>query len=152
MSRLEITRETVEEILGEGSPPAAEPVPVGGDGGAGQESAPETGPPVEVVRRGVVTVPPWEPGSGPSVLPATYRDVLEVLANAGGAMRAGRISMAVGRGESAARVEGGCVEVPPPCGRTRVVAATAVQSPQPLRHDPILPPLTHGKINGQPTT
>jgi hypothetical protein len=61
---------------------------------------------VEVVRRGVVTVPPWEPGLGLPVLPAAYRDVLEVLADAGGAMRAGRISRAVGRGESAARVEG----------------------------------------------
>lgn len=111
LSRLEITRETVEEILGESSLPAVEPAPVIGGGGAGRGTAseaigPQAGQPVEVVRRGVVTVPPWEPGLEPSALPRAYRDVLEVLADAGGAMRAGRISTAVGRGESAARVEG----------------------------------------------
>jgi hypothetical protein len=106
LSRLEITRETVEEILGESALPAAEPAPVSEDDGGRREAEPEVEQPVEVVRRGVVTVPPWEPDLGPWVLPRAYRDVLEVLADAGEAMRAGKISMAVGRGESAAKVEG----------------------------------------------
>lgn len=114
LSRLEVTWETVEEILGESALPAAEPVPVSEDDGQGREVVAEAGQrggqgderPVEVVRRGVMTVPPWEPGLGPSALPAAYQDVLEVLVDVGGAMRAGKISMAVGRGESAAKVEG----------------------------------------------
>jgi hypothetical protein len=92
LSRLEITQETMREILGV-TARADEPVPVSEDVAAGM---PEVGPqealdveqPVEVVRRGVVLVPPWEPGVELSVLPRVYRDVLEVLADAGGAMRA----------------------------------------------------------------
>ncbi|MER6952128.1 hypothetical protein ABT294_49780 [Nonomuraea sp. NPDC000554] len=53
----------------------------------------------------MVTVPPWEPKLDPSVLPRVYRDVLEVPTDAGGAMRVGKISMAVGQGGSAAKVE-----------------------------------------------
>ncbi|MFI7704311.1 hypothetical protein [Nonomuraea sp. NPDC049480] len=117
LSRLVITQETVEEILGESASPAAEPVPASeGVDAETQEGGPEAGlrgrqageQPVEVGRRGVVTVPSWEPELHPSVLPRAYRDVLEVLADAGGAMRAGKISMAVERGESAAKVEREC--------------------------------------------
>jgi hypothetical protein len=91
LSRLVITAETVEEIVGEAAV-------------ADEAGGPE--PVDEVVRRGVVTVPPWRPGLGMDALPQAYRDVLEVLADAGGAMRAGKISAAMGRGESAAKVEG----------------------------------------------
>lgn len=102
LSRLVITQETVEEILGEALAPAAEPVPVGESARAETREAEREG---EVVRRGVVTVPPWRPELGPSALPRAYRDVLEVLADAGGPMRAGKISVALGRGESASKVE-----------------------------------------------
>ncbi|WP_433171347.1 hypothetical protein [Actinoallomurus sp. CA-150999] len=107
MSRLVITQETVEEILGESATPVAEPVSASGGVETGtREAEPEGEREGEVERRGVVTVPPWEPDLGLAVLPRAYRDVLEVLADAGGAMRAGKISSALGRGESAAKVEG----------------------------------------------
>jgi hypothetical protein len=107
LSRLVITQEMVEEILGESAAPASELVSVREGVEAGTRHVePEVEREGEAVRRGVVTVPPWEPGLGPVVLPRAYRDVLEVLADAAGAMRAGKISSALGRGESAAKVEG----------------------------------------------
>src|SRR5881394_3065491 len=96
----------VEESLGESVLPSAEPVSVSGGEGGRREAEPEVERPVGVVRRGVVTVPPWEPGLGLSALPAAYRDVLEVLVDAGGAMRGGKIWRGVGWGGSAAKVEG----------------------------------------------
>lgn len=55
--------------------------------------------------RGAVLVPSWQPGVEISALPRAYQDVLEVLADAGEAMRTGKISAALGRGELAAAVE-----------------------------------------------
>ncbi|WP_162795333.1 hypothetical protein [Nonomuraea lactucae] len=75
LSRLMITQETVEEILGEAVRPAAEPAPLGEGADAGMQGA-EQG--AEAVRRGVVTVPPRRPELEMSVLPRAYRDVLEV--------------------------------------------------------------------------
>jgi len=80
LSRLEITRETVAEILGAERPMA----------GRGAEAAAAAGPAPADSRVadgspvGVVTVPPWRPGLAESVLPSSYRDLLEVLADAGG--------------------------------------------------------------------
>jgi hypothetical protein len=98
LSRLEITRETVAEILGgtgAGQPAAgaADPVPAG--------SRRAGGSPV-----GVVTVPPWRPGLAQSVLPPSYRDLLEVLADAGRPLRAGGIAAAAGLSTDKSRVEG----------------------------------------------
>ena len=98
LSRLEITRETVAEILGgagtdeatarrEAEPAAADPAPAGS--------------PI-----GVVTVPPWRPGLALSVLPASYRDLLEVLADAGRPMRAGSIAAAAGLSTDKSKIEG----------------------------------------------
>ncbi|MEV0386855.1 hypothetical protein [Nonomuraea sp. NPDC050643] len=112
LSRLLIAQEVVEEILGGKGRLGADPVPDGEDGDADADAdagdAEQEGPgsEAEVTRRGVVTVPPWREDLEPSVLPQAYRDVLEVLADAGRAMRAGKISAALGRGESAAAVEG----------------------------------------------
>jgi hypothetical protein len=103
LSRLLIAQEVVEEILGAAGRLAADPVLEGEDGDAAK--TPQEGQEVEVVRRGVVTVPPWRQDLEPSALPRAYRDVLEVLADAGRAMRAVKISSALGRGESAAAVE-----------------------------------------------
>ncbi|WP_327588203.1 hypothetical protein OHA25_15175 [Nonomuraea sp. NBC_00507] len=100
LSRLRIAQEVVEEILGEAGRLVADSVLEGEDADVA-----DTPQEVEVVRRGVVTVPPWSQDLGPSVLPRAYRDVLEVLADAGRAMRAGKISSALGRSESAAAVE-----------------------------------------------
>ncbi|MFC5830644.1 hypothetical protein [Nonomuraea insulae] len=106
LSRLLIAQEVVEEILGGKGRLGADPVPDGEDGDAAGAEQDGPGSEAEVTRRGVVTVPPWRENLGPSVLPQAYRDVLEVLADAGRAMRAGKISAALGRGESAAAVEG----------------------------------------------
>jgi len=98
LSRLEITRETVADILGEAGTDEAT---------AGREAEPApadpapSGPPV-----GVVTVPPWRPGIAQSVLPPSYRDLLEVLADAGRPLRAGGIAAAAGLSTDRSRIEG----------------------------------------------
>jgi hypothetical protein len=105
LSRLEITRETVAEILGgvgtdqaaagqEAESAAAAEAASAGSLGTG-------GPPV-----GVVTVPPWRPGLAESVLPGSYRDLLEVLADAGRPLRAGSIAAAAGLSTEKSKIEG----------------------------------------------
>lgn len=76
LSRLEITRETMTEILsGDGTDTVAGTGPdVDGSAGGYPSSA---GSPV-----GVRLVPQWEPGLGADVLPRSYRDVVEVLQDA----------------------------------------------------------------------
>lgn len=103
LSRLLITRETVQEILGGAAPP----VPVL----AGEGRPVEPVEPVEPVdspssARGVVTVPPWRPGMSAQVLPQAYRDAVEIMADAGGAMRAGQILAAMGLPDGASKREG----------------------------------------------
>jgi hypothetical protein len=99
LSRLTITRETVEEILGEAARPLDEPEGQAGLAGAG---AAPVRPPV----LGVVTVPPWRPGMKAGVLPRAYRDAVEIMADAGAAMRAGQIAVAMGLPDEAAKREG----------------------------------------------
>ena len=41
-------------------------------------------------------MPPWRPGLAQSVLPPSYRDLLEILADAGRPLRAGGIAAAAG--------------------------------------------------------
>jgi hypothetical protein len=103
LARLEITRETVTEILGGAGTHEAT---------AGQEAGPATeaasagslgagGSPI-----GVVTVPQWQPGLARSVLPSSYRDLLEVLADAGRPLRAGGIAAAAGLSTDKSKIEG----------------------------------------------
>ena len=105
LSRLEITRETVAEVLGgvgAGQPAAGQAVgAVAAAGPAPGRSRNAGGSPV-----GVLTVPPWRPGLAPSVLPSSYRDLLEVLADAGRPLRAGRIAAAAGLSTGKSKVEG----------------------------------------------
>src|SRR6266498_1221718 len=86
-SRLGITRQTVLEILGGradlGKAPAAVRVGVG-----------------------AVTVPAWQAGVTEAVLPVAYRDVLEVLADAGQGLRTKQIAAALGLGGEHRSVEG----------------------------------------------
>ena len=98
LSRLEITRETVTEILGgagtdEPAAGAVDPPP------AGSRLAGSS--PI-----GVVTVPPRRPGLAQSVLPSSYRDLPEVLADAGRPLRAGSIAAAAGLSTDKSTVEG----------------------------------------------
>lgn len=98
LSRLEITRETVAEILG--------------GAGADELAAGAAGPPPAGSRLaggspiGVVTVPPWRPGLAQSVLPASYRDLLEVLADAGRPVRVRGIAAAAGLSTDKSKIEG----------------------------------------------
>lgn len=99
LSRLVITRETVEEVLGEGAGPAAERGSAEGPVEQGRPAGGAASP------LGVMTVPPWRPGMTGSVLPQAYRDTVEILADAAAPMRAGQIVAALGLEDSAAKRE-----------------------------------------------
>jgi hypothetical protein len=103
LSRLEITRETVAEILGGAGAgrPAAGQVEEAAAGPVPAGSRLAGGSPV-----GVMTVPPWRPGLAQLVLPPSYQDLLEVLADAGRPLRAGRIAAAAGLSTGKSNVEG----------------------------------------------
>jgi chromosome segregation ATPase len=94
LSRLVITRQTVDEVLSEAgadTPPAAEP---------GVAPPPHRSPTI-----GVVMVPPWRAGLEASVLPQEYRDLLEVAEDAGRPLRAGQIAAAAGLSTDRGKVE-----------------------------------------------
>ena len=55
---------------------------------------------------GVLAVPPWRAGLEASALPEAYRDLLEVLEDAGRPLRAGQIAAAAGLRTDKAKVEG----------------------------------------------
>jgi len=94
LSRLVITRETVDEVLN----------------GSGTEAvladgvAPSRAGRLSAV--GVLAVPPWQAGLEASALPQGYRDLLEVLEDAGRPLRAGQVAAAAGLGTGKAKVEG----------------------------------------------
>jgi hypothetical protein len=106
LSGLEMTRETVTEILGgAGTDEAAagreaEPA-AGAAGSAPAGSRLAGGSPI-----GVMAVPPWQPGLAQSVLPPSYQDLLEILADAGRPLRAGNIAAAAGLSTDKSTVEG----------------------------------------------
>ena len=105
LSRLEITRETVTEILGGAGadqPTAGREVELA----AAAEAAPAGSPVADGSPVGRVTVPPWGPGLAQSVLPSSYRDLLEVLADAGRPLRAGGIAAAAGLSTDRSKIEG----------------------------------------------
>jgi hypothetical protein len=92
LSRLAITREMMTAIL----------AGIGQPGGLDVRTAGVVaGSPI-----GVVTVPPRRPGMDAGVLPVAYRDILEVLADAGSPLRAKSIAAALGLSVEAAKVEG----------------------------------------------
>jgi hypothetical protein len=106
LSRLVITRETVEEIVGEAAQLVAEP--------AGAAEVVDVADVADVAASvqvgpsalGVVTVPPWQPGMTVAVLPRAYRDAVEIMVDAGRALRAGQIAVAMGLPDEAAKREG----------------------------------------------
>ncbi|GAB2558861.1 hypothetical protein [Nocardia heshunensis] len=102
LSRLQVTRETMIEILGAASDLDALGESGGADGTSPeQESGFGSGSPI-----GVVLVPHRGPGMERSVLPEDYQDVLEVLVDAGRPLRAGHIAAALGLEIAPAKVEG----------------------------------------------
>jgi chromosome segregation ATPase len=98
LSRLVITRETVEEVLN-GSGAEAAPATVMPDGVAPSRSG-------HLSAVGVLAVPPWRAGLEASVLPQAYRDLLEVAEDAGRPLRAVQIAAAAGLSTDKAKVEG----------------------------------------------
>src|SRR6266705_4795958 len=94
LSRLVITRETVDEVLSEGGGPASSAVASAGPSRLGHLPA-----------VGVLMVPPLRPGLEASALPEAYRDLLEVAEDAGRPLRAGQIAAAAGLSTDRGKVE-----------------------------------------------
>ncbi|MEY9877930.1 hypothetical protein ABH931_007454 [Streptacidiphilus sp. MAP12-33] len=90
LGRLRIARETVAEVLAEMTlqMPAVTVDAAGQPVGERVASA-YAGAKLQVI--GVLSVPNWQPGMGPDVLPAAYRDIVEVVADAPGPVRAKQI-------------------------------------------------------------
>ncbi len=96
LSRLVITRETVDEVLSEAGDASSAVVPDGTGASRFGHMSPV----------GVLTVPLWRPGLEASALPEAYRDLLEVAEDAGRPLRAGQIAAAAGLSTDKAKVEG----------------------------------------------
>jgi hypothetical protein len=97
MSRLVITRETVDEVLSEAGVEAS-PAAVA-DGAVPSRSG-------QLPAAGVLAVPPWRAGLEASVLPRAYRDLLEVAEDAGRPLRAAQIATAAGLSTDKVKVVG----------------------------------------------
>jgi hypothetical protein len=103
LSRLEIARETVIEILDETSAHSS----TAEETREAEAEAPPTasrfgdGSPI-----GVLTVPPRRPGLDTSVLPTAYQDLIEVIADVGRPMRAMQVAEAAGLSVDRSKVEG----------------------------------------------
>ena len=96
LSRLVVTRETVDEVLSEAGPEVS---PVVADGVMASRSG-------HLSAAGVLAVPPWRAGLEASALPEAYRDLLEVVEDAGRPLRAGQIAAAAGLSTDKSKVEG----------------------------------------------
>ena len=54
----------------------------------------------------MLTVPKWQPGMGAEVLPRVYRDIMEVVADAPGPVRAKQIVPRIGLPAETGKIEG----------------------------------------------
>lgn len=99
LSRLEITRETVTQVLAELSAAQGEQdVPAGGVPEVNETSASHG--------IGVMMVPPWRDGLVVAVLPDVYRDIAEVVADASGPLQAKQIVPRIGLPATTGKIEG----------------------------------------------
>jgi hypothetical protein len=94
-SRLAIAREEVVRVLQD---PAVAELP--GEPAVRPAGKPGPGSPI-----GLVTVPPREDGADAPVLPRSYQDLLEVVADAGRPLKAAQIAAAAGLRTDRAKVE-----------------------------------------------
>jgi hypothetical protein len=95
LERLRIARETVAEVLAEMSPKVPVAAVDAGKAPVGERVVSAyAGAERQVV--GVLTVPNWQPGMMSDVLPSVYRDVVEVVADAPGPVRAKQIVPRIG--------------------------------------------------------
>lgn len=93
LSRLVIARETVDEVLSEAGAEAPLATVPGGTAPSRSGHLPPA------------AVPPWQAGLEASALPESYRDLLEVVADAGRPLRAAQIAAAAGLSTDKAKVE-----------------------------------------------
>ncbi|GCD35654.1 hypothetical protein OEIGOIKO_03400 [Streptomyces chrestomyceticus JCM 4735] len=106
VSRLEITRETMTEILSGDGPVTepdgtAEPAESGGAAPAAAAEGFAVGSPV-----GVRLVPAWSAELGVEALPRAYADIVEVLADAVHPLRAHQLCSVLGLSTDKSKVEG----------------------------------------------
>ncbi|WP_234346001.1 hypothetical protein [Streptomyces sp. NRRL F-5755] len=106
LERLRIARETVAEVMAEMSADitVAPEEELQTDGAEGEEaSSPYAGAERRVM--GVLTVPKWQPGMGVDVLPRVYQDILEVVADAPGPVRAKQVVPRIGLPVQVGKIE-----------------------------------------------
>jgi hypothetical protein len=95
LSRRVIARETVDEVLSEDAEASSAMT---------EREAPSRFGHLSPI--GVLAVPPWRAGFAASALPQAYRDLLEVVEDAGRPLRAGQIAAAAGLSTDNSKVEG----------------------------------------------
>ncbi|MGW1963553.1 hypothetical protein ACWCPD_25315 [Streptomyces sp. NPDC001935] len=105
LERLRITRETVTEVLAEMTPEAPT-VPSGTDQSPAGDALGSAYAGVSRQVIGALTVPKWQPGMKSEVLPSVYRDILEVVADAPGPVRAKQIVPRIGLPAETGMIEG----------------------------------------------
>jgi hypothetical protein len=105
LERLRIARETVAEVLAEMTPEKAT-MGIDADRPTAGESVASAYAGAERRVIGVLTVPNWQPGMGAEVLPQVYRDILEVVADAPGPVRAKQIVPRIGLPAETGKIEG----------------------------------------------
>ncbi|MFJ7967091.1 hypothetical protein [Streptomyces sp. NPDC096324] len=98
LSRLEIRRETVMEVLAELSAADVAPEVEAHDAPEPRETPAPHG-------IGVMAVPPWREGLA-GVLPDVYRDIVEIVADAPGPLQAKQIVPRIGLEATTAKIEG----------------------------------------------
>lgn len=98
LGRLRIARETVSEVMAELSEDASAAAD------EDQESSAYAGAERQVV--GVLTVPHWRPEMDTDALPRIYRDIVEVVRDAPGPVRAKQIVPRIGLPAEAGKIEG----------------------------------------------
>ncbi|WP_107471291.1 hypothetical protein [Streptomyces monashensis] len=103
--RLRIARETVAEVLAE-MPPEASAATAGAERPAEAEPVASAYAGAERQVVGVLTVPRWQPGMKADALPRDYRDIVEVVADAPGPVRAKQVVPRIGLPAEAGKIEG----------------------------------------------
>ncbi|MFJ5220800.1 hypothetical protein ACIP98_39815 [Streptomyces sp. NPDC088354] len=105
LERLRIARETVAEVLAEMGP---ERSVAAVDAGQAPVDVPMTSAYAGAERQviGVLTVPNWQPGMGSETLPRVYRDIMEVVADAPGPVRAKQVVPRIGLPAETGKIEG----------------------------------------------
>ncbi|MBB5109002.1 hypothetical protein [Streptomyces spectabilis] len=106
VSRLEITRETMTEILSGAEPVTGPDEEPEGETGQGEEPVMETDPFEAGSPVGVRLVPPWSAELRLEALPRGYADIVEVLADAVHPMRAHQLCSMLGLSTDKSKVEG----------------------------------------------